>query len=123
MSVMGSCQGRKRESRKVRKSFEGKEIGTDSQSLSVPIINGGGGIRTPGTSLHNGFQDRHHKPLGHSSSSLLTRLYALCQSSENAICAEKCAVGFPVQLDKFDFIPTSKNFVNSSIVLRNSSSI
>ena len=30
--------------------------------------NGGGGIRTPGAFRHSGFQDRHLKPLGHSSS-------------------------------------------------------
>ena len=28
---------------------------------------GGGGIRTPGTLRHNGFQDRRLKPLGHTS--------------------------------------------------------
>ena len=30
-------------------------------------INGGGGIRTPGTFQYNGFQDRRNKPLCHSS--------------------------------------------------------
>ena len=32
-----------------------------------PLFNGAGGIRTPGTSQHNGFQDRRLKPLGHRS--------------------------------------------------------
>ena len=31
------------------------------------LFYGAGGIRTPGTSQHNGFQDRRLKPLGHRS--------------------------------------------------------
>ena len=34
------------------------------------LSNGGGGIRTPGTFRYSGFQDRHLKPLGHSSGCL-----------------------------------------------------
>jgi hypothetical protein len=41
------------------------------------ILNGAGGIRTPGTFRYNGFQDRRLKPLGHCSSSLFTILYVI----------------------------------------------
>ena len=34
---------------------------------SSPISGGGGGIRTHGCLRNNGFQDRHHRPLGHPS--------------------------------------------------------
>ena len=35
--------------------------------FSAKNLNGGGGIRTPGTRRYSGFQDRRLKPLGHSS--------------------------------------------------------
>ena len=37
------------------------------------LSSGGGGIRTPGTLRYSGFQDRHLKPLGHSSEPLPAR--------------------------------------------------
>src|SRR3989339_374862 len=43
--------------------------------------NGGERIRTPGTFRHNGFQDRHHQPLGHSSKFIYNKELCVCNSS------------------------------------------
>lgn len=59
-------------------------------SLSCHSLkNGGGGIRTPGTLPHNGFQDRHHQPLGHSSG-IIPEQYSLQQRHLYSSCLEKC---------------------------------
>ena len=42
--------------------------------LDLHLFSGEGGIRTPGTSQYNGFQDRRNRPLCHLSKTLLELL-------------------------------------------------
>ena len=49
-------------------------------------ICGGWGIRTPGALTPNGFQDRHHKPLGQSSSFAISKSTHWNQDSEGLPC-------------------------------------
>ena len=44
------------------------------------FVSGGRGIRTPGTSRYNGFQDRRIRPLCHSSDAKLRRIFGLTKS-------------------------------------------
>ena len=52
--------------RSQRSIFFGTRI-RPKKRVDALISGGGGGIRTPGGSPHNGFQDRRLKPLGHPS--------------------------------------------------------
>ena len=44
--------------------FSGRDLGNEKTAMSPSVINGAGGIRTPGAFRHNGFQDRRLQPLG-----------------------------------------------------------
>jgi hypothetical protein len=54
--------------------FFGKSLAAHNHKKALPVFRKGlfcrgGGIRTPGTSRYNGFQDRRDRPLCHSSNS------------------------------------------------------
>lgn len=50
--------------------FEPTTFGAQDQcsTTKLHLVNGSRGIRTHGLNKSNCFQDRHHKPLGHTSS-------------------------------------------------------
>jgi hypothetical protein len=67
LSVKGNAQATGQTARMRGKTLPTSALGMERVSQSSDVINGAGGIRTPGAFRHNGFQDRRLKPLGHCS--------------------------------------------------------
>ena len=69
LSANGNAQADGPTIQACSKALRASTLGMERASLSSDVINGAGGIRTPGAFRPNGFQDRRLKPLGHCSKS------------------------------------------------------
>ena len=67
LSANGNTHADGRMARACGKALPAGSLDVERTGLSTDVINGAGGIRTPGAFRHNGFQDRRLKPLGHCS--------------------------------------------------------